>query len=241
MTARHVAAGVVITLLLVLVGYVLPERTEARLVRLRERIARDPRARLRFYVRTLGIATGGVVLAALVVAIGGAGLGAAGTGWPDRAWRHLLPGLVGAALAVNVVLLTARLTAKRYDPAALDRDRQIERIDFLVPRTPAERRLWPLVAVAIGVSEEALFRGVFVLYVAALTGVPVWLLVVASAVVFGAGHRYQRWLGVVATGGLGLGFGIVTAATGTVWPAMVLHALVDLRIGLLRPKGQHIG
>jgi membrane protease YdiL (CAAX protease family) len=229
-TARHVAALAEIAALLVVVGVVLPARTERRIARLRERIANDPRARLRFYARYLAVATASLVLCAVVVVTGGEGFDRAGTGWPPYATGRLLPGLLLAELAVAVVLLVTRAVAKRYDPAALDRERQLGRIAFLVPESRAERRAWPLVAGAIGLQEEALFRGVFVLYLATLTGVSPWLLAVAAALVFAVGHRYQAWLGTVVSGGLGLGFGLVTAATGSIWPAVLLHALFDLRL-----------
>jgi uncharacterized protein len=229
-TARHVAALAEIAALAVLVGVVLPLRTERRLARLRERIATDPKARLRFYARYLLVAAASLALSAVVVGTGGEGFDRAGTGWPTSATIRLLPGLLLAELAVVVVLLVVKVLAKRYDPAALDREKQLGRIVFLVPETPAERRAWPLVAAAIGLQEEALFRGVFVLYLATLTGVSPWLLAVASALVFAVGHRYQAWLGAVVTGGLGLGFGLVTAMTGSIWPAVVLHALFDLRL-----------
>lgn len=230
MTVRHVAALAEIAAVAVLVGVVLPLRTERRLARLRERIANDPKARLRFYARYLAVAAASLALCAVVVGTGGEGFDRAGAGWPPYATIRLLPGLLLAELAVIVVLLVVKVVAKRYDPIALDRGKQLGRVAFLVPETPAERRAWPLVATAIGLQEEALFRGVFVLYLATLTGVSPWLLAVAAALVFAVGHRYQAWLGTVVSGGLGLGFGLVTAATGSIWPAVVLHALFDLRL-----------
>jgi membrane protease YdiL (CAAX protease family) len=234
-TARHVAALAEIAALVVLVGVVLPLRTERRLARLRERIANDPRARLRFYARYLAVAAASLALCAVVVGTGGEGFDRAGAGWPPYATRMVVAGLVLAELAVIAVLLVVKVVATRYDPAALDREKQLGRIAFLIPETPAERRAWPLVATAIGLQEEALFRGVFVLYVATLTGVSPWLLAVTAALVFAVGHRYQAWVGAVGTGGLGLGFGLVTAMTGSIWPAVVLHALFDLRLMFLKP------
>jgi membrane protease YdiL (CAAX protease family) len=240
-SARHAVALVLTAALVVLVGVVLPRRTEARLARLRERIANDPAARLRFYRRYLVVAAVSLALCALVVVAGGEGFRTAGAGWPPQAIDRVLTAALLAELAAVVVIVAARIVAKRYDPGALDRDRQIARFAFLVPERPAERRVWPLVATAIGLQEEALFRGIFVLYAAALAGVSAWWLVGPSAAVFAVGHRYQAWLGVVASGALGLAFGIVTAGTGSIWPAVVLHALVDLRIGLIRRKVQPIG
>jgi membrane protease YdiL (CAAX protease family) len=54
------------------------------------------------------------------------------------------------------------------------------------------------------------------------------LAVVAQAVLFGLGHFYQGWGGVLATGALGLLFGgLFLLAPRNLVPGMVLHGLVD--------------
>ncbi len=233
---RHAAALAAIAVLAYLLGVVFPRRTEVRLDLLRQRIAADPSARLRFYHRYLIVGALAVAVSALVVLIGGEGFRAAGVGWPPYAGRRLLPAAFLALVVVDAVLLVAWRVGKWRDPSALDRNRQRERIEFLVPHTAAERHFWPVLALAIGVMEECVYRGLFVRYTAALAPAlsPWWLLVVA-AFVFGVGHRYQGWLGMVATGALGLGFGVFTAATGSLWPAIVLHTVFDLRVAFLRP------
>lgn len=238
---RHGAALAAILVLVVLVGAVLPVRTERRLERLRRRLDSDPAARLRFYYRYLAVVAVSLLLYVTVVEIGGEGFVAAGAGWPGTPLLRALLTAVLALAVANVVLVVAKLAAQRFDPGALDRDRQLGRIRFLLPHTDRERRLWPYLAVGIALQEEALFRGLFVLYLAAVTGGPAWAYAILTAFVFAAGHRYQAWLGVVASGALGLAFGILTAGLGSLWPAVALHALVDLKVGLSARPEQPIG
>jgi membrane protease YdiL (CAAX protease family) len=67
-----------------------------------------------------------------------------------------------------------------------------------------------------------------------LPAVPLWVLALGIAAVFGAAHLYQGLAGVAATTTLGAVLGLLVITTGSLLPAMVLHALIDLRILLLR-------
>jgi membrane protease YdiL (CAAX protease family) len=234
-TAREALALTAIAVLACLVTFALPARTAARIQRLRERIAADPRVRLRFYLRYLAIAAVTVLLSAAVVALGGGGLDRAGLTWGrGSSWRYLVVGLVAVA-TLDALLLTTMAVAKRRDPAALDKAKQYERIGFLIPGRAPERALWPLVALAIAVQEEAVFRGLFLLYAAHLLGISPWWLVLPVSVSFALGHRYQGWLGVASTGAIGVAFGILTVGLVTLWPAVLLHAVFDARLMFVRP------
>jgi hypothetical protein len=60
-------------------------------------------------------------------------------------------------------------------------------------------------------------------------------LALASAAVFGLGHLYQGWAGVLATAGAGYVFAAMYFATGSLLAPAVVHVLVDLRVLLLVP------
>lgn len=235
MTGRQAAAFALVVALLGYVTLVVPRRTERLLAALRERIEVDPRARLAFYLEYLNVALVAVAVFAAVVWAGGAGAAAGGVAWPEPAARRLLPSLTAGVALLVAVVGTAWLVMRRRDPAAFEYETQWARIDFVIPRRRKERDVWPVFCLAVAVVEELTYRGLFVLYAATLLGVSPWWLVVPTALVFGVGHRYQGWLGVVSTSGAGLLLGVVTAATGSLWPAIALHWLYDLRIGLLKP------
>jgi membrane protease YdiL (CAAX protease family) len=234
-TARHVTALAMTAVLLAYFGYLMPKRTEALLERLRAEIARDPGARFAFYLRYLRLSVLVVAAFAVTVLVGGEGREAAGVGWPGHATRRILPALVAGLALLNAALGLAWLLGRTRDPAAFDRESQRSKVEFLIPHTRRERALWPLVAFAIGVLEEVVYRGLFVLYAATLLGISPWWLVAPTAVVFGIGHRYQGWLGVVATGAMGLAFGVVTVLTGSLYPAVLGHTAFDLRLAAVGP------
>ncbi|MPQ99256.1 CPBP family intramembrane metalloprotease [Modestobacter sp. I12A-02628] len=104
----------------------------------------------------------------------------------------------------------------------------------LLPRSPAERRLFALVGVTAGVCEEWLYRGFFLAVVAALApSAPAGVLVLLAAVAFGAAHAYQGLAGVLTTGVLGGVLAALYLQTGSLLLPVLLHAAIDLRFLLV--------
>jgi membrane protease YdiL (CAAX protease family) len=102
----------------------------------------------------------------------------------------------------------------------------------LMPATPGELRRFLLLGIlGGGVCEEIVFRGYLLSYFEELISLPV--AVVLSSLIFGLWHAYQGVAGSVRTGVLGLVFAGITLLAGTFWPAVVLHAAVDIHAGLL--------
>lgn len=59
-----------------------------------------------------------------------------------------------------------------------------------------------------------------------------------TSVVFGMGHLYQGWKGIVSTGIAGLIMAGLFLLTGNLFLPMVVHAVGDLRVLLIfAPKG----
>ena len=56
---------------------------------------------------------------------------------------------------------------------------------------------------------------------------------VSTSLAFGVLHSYQGKLGVVRTGVVGFFMGAAFIYTGSLWPPMVAHALIDLVAGLV--------
>lgn len=105
-------------------------------------------------------------------------------------------------------------------------------MERLIPRSPEERRLFVGVSVVAGVGEEIVYRGYLVAVLSGPLGGP-WTALLVSSLAFGTLHGYQGGGGIVRTGLLGgvLGTGLVV--TGSLWPAIVAHTLVDLVGGLV--------
>ncbi|MGH9124939.1 MAG: CPBP family intramembrane glutamic endopeptidase [Acidimicrobiales bacterium] len=105
----------------------------------------------------------------------------------------------------------------------------------LLPRT-GEERLWFVgLAVTAGCCEELIFRGFGIAYLRWLwPAAPEWALIAITAAAFGLAHLYQGPRGVVLTGLVGAYFAWVVLSTGSLWPAIAIHALLDLRVLAVR-------
>ncbi|MGN6376837.1 MAG: CPBP family intramembrane glutamic endopeptidase [Sphingomonas sp.] len=104
----------------------------------------------------------------------------------------------------------------------------------LLPQDRGEALLAAGTAVTAGITEELYFRLLIPLLVTRLTG-SAWLGFGVATVLFGLAHRYQKWLGVVATGLIGLLFAFFYLQSGALWLAMLVHATIDLNGLVVRP------
>lgn len=105
-----------------------------------------------------------------------------------------------------------------------------ELLDQLLPRTARERRVFALLSVAAGAGEELAYRGYAIPALTPLLGVAG--AAILSTVVFGVIHAYQGILGIVRTGLMG---GVLAGgflATGSLWPPIIAHTLIDLVAGI---------
>jgi uncharacterized protein len=104
-------------------------------------------------------------------------------------------------------------------------------IDPLIPRTSGERHAFWFVSITAGICEEILFRGFLIWLIAAWTGL--LLAIVISSIFFGFGHVYLGWAQRPRTGVVGLVLAILVVATRSLWPAIAIHAALDLNSGEL--------
>lgn len=147
-----------------------------------------------------------------------------------RSWAGVALCVLALAYAVAQRHLLQQMT-----PEKLERIRNsFGRTAVVLPRTPIEYRLFLAVSITAGICEELLYRGYFF----AMTSH--WLTLagaaIVSAIVFGLGHAYQGWKGVVKTAIVGLVLGAIYIGTGSlVWP-MILHALIDVQGGTVGYK-----
>lgn len=204
--------------------------------------AGDPHARVREY-RTTIITQWSI--AALVLALWW------GMARPADSLGLALPGgtrlLVGATLTA---LGLALLYGQWRGVAALDEKgverlrRQMESVADLLPRTDREAALFRRLSVTAGVSEELVYRGYLIWYLAGFVGA--WPAALLAGVVFGILHVYQGPTGVLKTGVTGVAMGALYVGTGSLlWP-MVLHAAVDVHGGaiarrVLEPDSSAVG
>lgn len=153
------------------------------------------------------------------------------------AWLGLVPRLgwgFGGVMMGVVVMAFALLAQRRAIATSPDiRARLRVRFARIAAILPGRREEWPgfaSLAITAGICEELLFRGFVTWWLAHLLPV-FWMAVVAQGVLFGLAHAYQGPRGVLATGAVGLFMGGVVWISGSLWAAMILHALIDMHAG----------
>jgi len=102
----------------------------------------------------------------------------------------------------------------------------------LMPVTRREKGLYAGLSFCAGFGEELAYRGYAIPAVMVAGGsAPVALALTSSA--FALLHSYQGVLGVVRTGVVGVTMGVVFLHTGSLWPPIVAHVLIDLAVGFV--------
>ncbi|WP_348264149.1 CPBP family intramembrane metalloprotease [Telmatobacter sp. DSM 110680] len=137
-------------------------------------------------------------------------------------------GVVYVAALIGVLVRQRRALLARPDRRARVR-KALQHAEPLLPHTQPERRLFWLVSATAGCCEEIFYRGFLTWYLSIWTG-PVAAVVLAS-LLFGIGHIYLGLSQVPKTALVGLILAVVVALTGSLWPAMILHAAVDWNSG----------
>jgi membrane protease YdiL (CAAX protease family) len=222
LTAAMLATAFVVELV-----FFQPFAGRRRYRRLTAELATNPDARLRHYRR--GIA-GEWLAVGLVVVIGllaGRDPGSIGlrAGSDARA-------AVNDVVAVAVVLAASAVIFRfgGSNVRALLR-RQARGFLELLPRSRRERLTFAALAVTAGVCEEIVFRGFGIAYVRWLWPAASRPFIIAvTAAAFGVAHLYQGTRGVLLTGIVGAYLAWLTLSTGSLLPAIAVHALIDLRI-----------
>jgi membrane protease YdiL (CAAX protease family) len=102
----------------------------------------------------------------------------------------------------------------------------------LLPRSAPEKVVFVFLSLAAGVGEEIAFRGFAIPALAMVTGSD-WGSAVLASAAFGLLHGYQGWLGVARTGMMGFLLAAAFLLSGTLWPAIFAHAILDVVSGLV--------
>jgi len=94
--------------------------------------------------------------------------------------------------------------------------------------------LFDMVSITAGVCEEILYRGLLLATLVSLVGT--WPAVAITSLIFGLGHAYQGISGIAKTGLAGLVLALLTVFSGSLFIAIVLHAVGDLASGRIMGK-----
>ena len=105
-------------------------------------------------------------------------------------------------------------------------------VDYLIPRTGSERIAFAGLSVSAGIAEELVFRSFLIPAVTLASGSLV-VGVVVSVGAFALAHTYQGLVGVARVAVLGLVLTAPFLLTGSVYPSMIAHTVLDLLAGLV--------
>jgi len=230
------AAGAGLALVL-LAYYVVGEPLLGRWAadRLRRRRPSDPAALVAFYRLTVNCLWASAAVVALVVVVEpDLTLREIGVAWPQLPGGVALPIAVGAFVGVAGGIVAGLVIARRG--ATSSAAAPPEHIAFMLPATSRERGWAAGVAVTAGITEEVVFRGLFLALGIGLFGVSPLLAAILVSAVFGLAHVYQGAVGVLGTALLGGVLAALALGTESLLPAILLHVLVDLRSLLLVPE-----
>lgn len=142
-------------------------------------------------------------------------------------WRLAIGLAVACAFAWNLWSARQKILAR---PELAQKIRQkFACAEALLPHSSSERSGFRLLSLTAGTCEELLYRGFVMWYLSLWTG---WIAAVPIvAGLFGFAHWYLGNADVIRTAKIGLFFSVVVLAAGSLWPAMIIHATMDLVAG----------
>jgi membrane protease YdiL (CAAX protease family) len=143
---------------------------------------------------------------------------------PALEWQ-VLAATVGAFVAC--LLLRQAVRALRSEE---ERRRSV--VYVIAPRTPREYVLWALACVLAGVAEETTYRGVGMATLWYALG-NLWAAALILAAAFAVAHAAQGWKSGLAIFGIALVMHALVQFTGSLLPAILVHATYDLVAGAI--------
>ena len=148
----------------------------------------------------------------------------------DLGWtvdEPLAAALWGLAVAAAGLALAWLITAAARRAGF----RETAAVTLLMPRSPAQKRGFLVLAGIAAVCEEYAYRGFGLWAMTAWTG-DAWLAAALVSVSFGLGHGYQRMAGIVRASALGMVLAATVIWTESLFPAIVGHFWINAAIGL---------
>lgn len=145
-------------------------------------------------------------------------------GW--RLWAAIALVLLLAAYQGWAIRVLSRSAEQRASLRG-----QVNSLTAVLPQTRTELQWFGGVSLTAGFCEEFLYRGYFIWVFAPWLGW--WGAAVLALPFFAVAHLYQGWSGALRSAAVGAVFTLVVAVFESLWPAIVLHALVDFGSGTM--------
>ena len=140
-----------------------------------------------------------------------------------------LPSLTAWLVAAGfLVIMGLRL---RQAWARLSPER-LERARILLPDHPSQMRWWVAISAMAGITEECAYRGLAMRFLTDNNS-SFWLALLLCVSAFAIAHAIQGWRGILATATIALLLHGVVYETGSLYLAIVVHAVYDLMVGII--------
>jgi uncharacterized protein len=146
-----------------------------------------------------------------------------------QGWRLWGSGVLVVGFALQQVRTATRI-ARISGPKPKLRA-QLGKLSIALPHSRDELRWFVTLSLTAGFCEEFLFRGYLIWAFTPLVGW--WGAAALSLSVFAAAHAYQGKAGAIRSGLVGGFFTLLVAFSGSLVPAIVLHAVVDITSGVI--------
>jgi uncharacterized protein len=143
--------------------------------------------------------------------------GSAGLAWGLGAW-------------LLFCIVASILLAYRQEKFRSKLRKAMTKLNFILPVTVDELRLFAFVAVTAGICEETLYRGFLIRYFTQEWHWNIGAALILQAVMFGLAHTYQGLKGIGVTAFLGGVFAALYLMSGALILPMLIHVVIDLRI-----------
>ena len=139
--------------------------------------------------------------------------------------NEFLAGFLTSVIITSIVLVIVWTVLSKKGKAPT-----VGNIDFLLPQTKQERIWYTFVALTAGICEELIFRGAMTFFLVSLPfDLSLTSVGVIGSIIFGLVHLYQGPKGVIMTGFLGFAMFNVYAMTGSLFLAIFLHFIIDVK------------
>lgn len=209
------------------IGFVIPWRGRARLRHLLSLPSVRTKEKITLYATTIAFQWALALIVAWRAIAGGLTAEELGLSRPG-ALETVLAGIAGSVVLGGLHWLNLRRVGKMEGPAPSLMRSIAARV---LPKTIVEFLPYCALALTAGICEEFLYRG-FAMAALARVGLPIWVVVLVSALLFGFAHTYQGRSGVAGTSLLGLAFGTFRVLTASLVPVTMWHATVDIVAGI---------
>jgi len=188
----------------------------------------QPGARISAYRKTLVMEWALVALILVIWGTSGRPLPELGVTFALADWWWL----GGLLTLAGLIFIIVQLISVCRDSEKLDEVRdQLKSLRPMLPENDRETRWFNALSVTAGICEEVVYRGFLIAYFTTFVGlIPAAIL---SSFVFGLGHAYQGWRGIVKTGMIGLVMAGLYLLTGSLWAPIVLHIVIDITSGMM--------